>query len=43
MNSTTRTYPGASDVVAQWQQAIRGNTQARGELLKRIMPGRRGR
>jgi hypothetical protein len=45
MKTTTRTYAGArtSDISEQWQLAIRGDGRARDELLKRIMPARRGR
>jgi hypothetical protein len=45
MNSTTRTYAGArtNEITSQWQQAICGDARARTELLKRIMPARRGR
>ena len=40
MNSSTRTSrPSAqSDIVAHWQQALRGDAQARRTLLRRIMP-----
>jgi hypothetical protein len=45
MKSTNRTYTGArtTDIVTKWQQAIRGDSRARSELLRRIMPERRGR
>jgi hypothetical protein len=45
MKTSTRTYTGArtSDIAEQWQQAIRGDGRARSELLRRIMPARRGR
>jgi hypothetical protein len=42
MKSTTRTsrLAAQSDSVAQWQQALRGDAQARSNLLGRIMPVR---
>jgi hypothetical protein len=45
MKTATRTHAGArtSDIAEQWRQAIRGSDQARSELLRRIMPARRGR
>lgn len=40
MKGTTRTTRPAtmSEIAGQWQQAIRGNDQARKNLLRRIMP-----
>jgi hypothetical protein len=38
MKAKNRTY--SSDVAGQWQQAIRGDAQARTHLLRRIMPAR---
>jgi len=45
MKGTTRTSRPAtmSDTAGQWQQAIRGNGQAREELFRRIMPARGSR
>jgi hypothetical protein len=42
MKTTTRTSrpAAASDIAGQWQQALRGDAQARGDLLRRIMPAR---
>ena len=40
MKSTTRMSKPAtmSEIAGQWHQAIRGNDQARKNLLRRIMP-----
>jgi hypothetical protein len=40
MKTTTRTSrpAGQSDIVAHWQKTLRGDAQARGTLLHRIMP-----
>ena len=45
MKTITRTYAGTrtNDIAASWMRAIRGDQRARGELLERIMPARRGR
>ena len=45
MKNNTRTYSGtaSNDIAASWARAIRGGERDRGELLKRIMPKRRGR
>jgi len=37
---TTRVKRTLSETAGQWQQAIRGNDQARQELFRRIMPAR---
>jgi hypothetical protein len=45
MKSIARTYAGtrSNDIAATWMRAVRGGERERSELLKSIMPSRRGR
>jgi hypothetical protein len=40
MNGANRNERARGDIAAQWRQAVLGDAQARGDLLRRIMPAR---